>query len=303
MQVTVIQRARWSQEELPEPPSETSDINVTATNESPPEVNTAPQPPNVHLQRLQAVGNFITFRWDRLGGQHQRQQNAAPAQTVFDARADARVSSSSAGASSSSALSGPPSTKGHAGSKKAAVSVGPSKPLSRSPSSISNNSGKLPPVVATVKVGSPQSSGDLSGKLISDGVKSHPAAGIAATLDPSPRSPDHSTAPSARTSTPARCRSETPASSSANTSASGQSQDPLQHGFRPAGGIVLEEVFENERWQPFRGWGHTWPGHFLPTDPVRHWCDANGQARAGSNRHRGMEFDDAAPALPDGWIW
>lgn len=32
-----------------------------------------------------------------------------------------------------------------------------------------------------------------------------------------------------------------------------------------------EEVFENERYQPFRGWGHQWPGHFLPTDRVGHW--------------------------------
>lgn len=23
--------------------------------------------------------------------------------------------------------------------------------------------------------------------------------------------------------------------------------------------------------QPFRGWGHSWPGHFLPTDRVAHW--------------------------------
>lgn len=31
---------------------------------------------------------------------------------------------------------------------------------------------------------------------------------------------------------------------------------------------VIEEIFENQRLQPFRGWGHTWPGHFLPTDKV-----------------------------------
>jgi hypothetical protein len=34
-----------------------------------------------------------------------------------------------------------------------------------------------------------------------------------------------------------------------------------------------EEVFENERFQPFRGWGHLWPGHFLPSDKVGHWSD------------------------------
>eukprot|EP00878_Enallax_costatus_P022700 GHUV01024103.1.p1 GENE.GHUV01024103.1~~GHUV01024103.1.p1 ORF type:complete len:752 (+),score=326.68 GHUV01024103.1:406-2661(+) len=31
---------------------------------------------------------------------------------------------------------------------------------------------------------------------------------------------------------------------------------------------VVVEVFEHERVQPFRGWGHTWPGHFLPSDKV-----------------------------------
>jgi hypothetical protein len=37
--------------------------------------------------------------------------------------------------------------------------------------------------------------------------------------------------------------------------------------------VVTEEVFENERVQPFRGWGHSWPGHFLPSDRVGHWSD------------------------------
>lgn len=27
--------------------------------------------------------------------------------------------------------------------------------------------------------------------------------------------------------------------------------------------VVVEEMYENERLQPFRGWGSTWPGHFL----------------------------------------
>lgn len=29
-----------------------------------------------------------------------------------------------------------------------------------------------------------------------------------------------------------------------------------------AGQAVIEEVFENQRLQPFRGWGHTWPGRW-----------------------------------------
>ncbi len=42
---------------------------------------------------------------------------------------------------------------------------------------------------------------------------------------------------------------------------------------------VIEEIFENQRLQPFRGWGHTWPGHFLPTDKVSaSWRGAAGAA-------------------------
>lgn len=33
------------------------------------------------------------------------------------------------------------------------------------------------------------------------------------------------------------------------------------------------ELFENERYQPLRGWGHSWPGHFMPGD-FRHWSNA-----------------------------
>ena len=109
--------------------------------------------------------------------------------------------------------------------------------------------------------------------------------------------------------------------------------------------IVEEEVFENERFQPFRWgaagghrvvrygsggsgrkefmplaymthkdgplhpsppspspsprlWGHTWPGHFLPSDRVGHWCDRMGGPAGPAN----MSFDQVAPRLPnDGW--
>ena len=39
-------------------------------------------------------------------------------------------------------------------------------------------------------------------------------------------------------------------------------------------------MFENERFLPFRGWGHEWPGHLLPTDRVGHWslCEETGPA-------------------------
>lgn len=61
-----------------------------------------------------------------------------------------------------------------------------------------------------------------------------------------------------------------------------------------AAGPVEEEVFENERFQPFKGWGHGWPGHFLPTDKVGHWSQRNAtQGKAAS-----MAFSAVAPKLP-----
>lgn len=32
---------------------------------------------------------------------------------------------------------------------------------------------------------------------------------------------------------------------------------------------VIEEIFENQRYQPLAGWGSKWPGHMLPGDPSR----------------------------------
>jgi hypothetical protein len=65
----------------------------------------------------------------------------------------------------------------------------------------------------------------------------------------------------------------------------------------PAGGVAVDELFENERRQPFRGWGHTWPGHFLPTDPVGHWC-----SRSGRSAGAGSSFEDNEPPVPEGWV-
>ncbi|GFH09184.1 VASt domain-containing protein, partial [Haematococcus lacustris] len=62
--------------------------------------------------------------------------------------------------------------------------------------------------------------------------------------------------------------------------------------------MVEEEVFECERFQPFRGWGHSWPGHFLPSDRVGHWGDRQG--RAGGPSSKG--FDIIEPQLPPGWL-
>ena len=32
---------------------------------------------------------------------------------------------------------------------------------------------------------------------------------------------------------------------------------------------IMEEIFENQRFQPFAGWGSKWPGHMMPGDPSR----------------------------------
>ena len=53
-------------------------------------------------------------------------------------------------------------------------------------------------------------------------------------------------------------------------------------------------MFENERYQPFRGWGHQWPGHFLPTDRVGHWST---QASAQQANLDSASFDAIAPKL------
>lgn len=59
---------------------------------------------------------------------------------------------------------------------------------------------------------------------------------------------------------------------------------------------MVEEVFESERWQPFVGWGSTYPGHFLPHEQ-RRWC----------NRDRNLtsqKFEDMVDEKPpDGWTW
>ena len=58
-------------------------------------------------------------------------------------------------------------------------------------------------------------------------------------------------------------------------------------------GPVEAEVFENERFLPFRGWGHQWPGHLLPTDRVGHWS-LRGDVPSGAES---MDFHNVAPGL------
>eukprot|EP00850_Spirogloea_muscicola_P002380 SM000009S23509 [mRNA] locus=s9:423530:451441:+ [translate_table: standard] len=57
--------------------------------------------------------------------------------------------------------------------------------------------------------------------------------------------------------------------------------------------VVLEEVFENQRYQPVAGWGSSWPGHLFLTDPKR-WSDR-------SFKQSSQEFLE--PPLPAGWEW
>ena len=60
-------------------------------------------------------------------------------------------------------------------------------------------------------------------------------------------------------------------------------------------GVVEAEVFENERFLPFRGWGHDWPGHLLPTDRVGHWS-LRGDRPSGAES---MDFHRVAPSVPE----
>jgi len=62
----------------------------------------------------------------------------------------------------------------------------------------------------------------------------------------------------------------------------------------------VEVVYENERFQPFRGWGHTWPGHFLPTDRALRWSIRDAQ---GTEISASQYLDEVAPLLPEGWRW
>jgi len=65
------------------------------------------------------------------------------------------------------------------------------------------------------------------------------------------------------------------------------------------GGWVRQyELFENERKQPFRGYGSSYPGHMLPTDRHR-WSSRCGPS---PGRHA-ADRADVEPQLGDGWAW
>lgn len=91
-------------------------------------------------------------------------------------------------------------------------------------------------------------------------------------------------------------------SSEAENDGLAQEEDPVAASLpKENPSIVVEGIFENERLQPFRGWGHTWPGHFLPTDKCSHWSvqTLNGD----SDPLTSMNFEDIECELPDGWTW
>ncbi|KAI5061209.1 hypothetical protein GOP47_0023714 [Adiantum capillus-veneris] len=59
--------------------------------------------------------------------------------------------------------------------------------------------------------------------------------------------------------------------------------------------VEVEEIFENQRYQPLAGWGSKWPGHFLPTDPGR-WSSRD-------NKRTSKAREDLEADLSQGWVW
>ncbi|GAB9473483.1 P-type atpase [Globisporangium polare] len=62
-------------------------------------------------------------------------------------------------------------------------------------------------------------------------------------------------------------------------------------------------IFENERYQPFCGFGSTYPGYLLPTDRSR-WSDRSGKLSAMRIPLAGLELNlDAPDCDEEGWIY
>ncbi|TMW58374.1 hypothetical protein Poli38472_009933 [Pythium oligandrum] len=62
-------------------------------------------------------------------------------------------------------------------------------------------------------------------------------------------------------------------------------------------------IFENERYQPFFGFGSTYPGYLLPTDRNR-WSNRSGKLSAMSIPLAGLELNMDVPGCDDeGWVY
>ena len=61
--------------------------------------------------------------------------------------------------------------------------------------------------------------------------------------------------------------------------------------------VVVEEVFENQRYQPFRGWGSSWPGHMLPTDCGK-WSDRVGVPKVSRLTSTGVPVEVSTTSRP-----
>eukprot|EP00887_Chlorella_sp_A99_P003923 scaffold11.g3923.t1 len=144
------------------------------------------------------------------------------------------------------------------------------------------------------------------------GVTSPAAQPTSPRLDEQPLLPEAAASPPRRSATPGRRRGSSPGAPGGGGGGGGAEQASVTLSF-PAHlppeleqAAVVEEIFENQRLQPFRGWGHTWPGHFLPTDRVSRWTVREQLIpETGQIIIRGSSqvFSEVAPGLPEGWLW
>lgn len=233
----------------------------------PPEEATAPvdppaeeqKRPNVHLRRLGAIGNFLI-------GRHHRRS----------------VSSDGAAKLAPKSENGAVSRK-RGGSEPHVSPIGKQAP---SPSRRTRSN-----VDAFASDGQALGGRRLHLTIIENFVQEAAASPVSP-----PRTPPRAAPPASDSAVASR---STPRRRSRASSAAVPEEIDVTAMLQPAGGVVVDEVFENERWQPIWGWGHSWPGHFLPTDPCRRWC------RRGAEtpwRAEGVNHIDELPA-PDGWVW
>ena len=254
----------------PEIPISSEAPGTPASAPAPP----APAQPNIHVQRLQAIGNFFT---SLVPTSHNGTSTPPRADSRSGADSPRPRHSPVLGSSDAQTLSG---HKLDLHIIEGFIKEKPSpQPKEKASSQPSKRTRRLS-----------ASANDLYRRLPSqDGSVPAQAAATPLTAAPRPGTPKCSPdLPSAGRppASPAPC-------ADIKSAASAERAEML-----PAAGVQVAEVFENERRQPFRGWGHSWPGHFLPTDSLGHWCDGSGRSVGN-----GDTFQANAPPLPDGWAW